>query len=438
MKTKIILASLAVLGSIELSAYTYEVNPLIGKNFTESGSLVDDSTAYGIRLNRYISDDNAIMFGYTRINDADYKRRKAASKAGRYNTSTNGTCTSNGTCGHEVPAPSTCNTGCGGNGNDNGTNNGTGNDTGSNNGAGNDTGSNNGAGNDTGSNNSAGNDTGSNNGAGNDTGSNNGTGNDTGSNNGAGNDTGSNNGTGTGGTTIPTPGTGITNLSNSSAGDTDINRFYINGLHNIHTRYSRLTPYVYGGFGYEHVSDELKDNDSQGFFNAGGGLKYNLTNRFNLLADVQGIKKFSNHDLDILGSIGIGFLFGNAFQPAPEAIVASGLEDVTPVAPVRKVTVVQVAPQPMAEPVIQEAIAPMGEYYVQMAAGFKTDMETGCKHTRDLRNAGIDYDIKYTTIRGKNAAIVVVGPYETKQEAKSHLKELRKYSKDAFVKRIKN
>ncbi len=412
MKTKIILASLAVLGSIELSAYTYEVNPLIGKNFTESGSLVDDSTAYGIRLNRYISEDNAIMFGYTRINDADYKRRKAASKAGRTNTSTNGTCTTNGTCGHEVVvAPSTCNTGY--TGTNNGTNTGTSND--------------NSANTDTGNDNSANTDTG------NDNSANTGTGNDNGANTGAGNDNGTNTGT-----VIPTPGTGIANLSNTYASDTDIDRFYINGLHNIHTRYSKLTPYVYGGFGYENVSNELLDNDSQGFFNAGGGLKYHLTDKFNILADVQGIKKFSNHDLDILGSIGVGFLFGNAFQPAPEAVVASGLEDVTPVAPVRKVTVIQVAPQPAAAVVIDEAVAPMGEYYIQMAAGFKTDMETGCKHTRDLRDAGIDYDIKYTTIRGKNAALVVVGPYDTKEEAKSHLKELRKYSKDAFVKRIKN
>jgi septal ring-binding cell division protein DamX len=418
MKTKIILASLAILGSIELSAYTYEVNPLIGKNFTESNSLVDDSTAYGIRLNRYISEDNAIMFGYTRINDADYKRRKADAKAGR---STNGTCTTNGTCAPKpstcnTPAPSTCNTPATSTCNTSfsGTNSNT----------------------NTGSASNSNTNTGSASNSNTNTGS--------ASNNGANTGSASDNGTNPG-TVIPTPGVGISNLSNTYSGDTDIDRFYINGLHNIHTQYSKLTPYVYGGFGYENVSNELKDNDSQGFFNAGGGLKYNLTDKFNILADVQGIKKFNNHDLDILGSIGLGFFFGNAFQPAPEAVVASGLEEVTPAAPVRKVTVVQVKPQPVVVAEVAKIVtddkveaAPTGEYYIQMAAGFKTDMETGCKHTRDLRDAGIDYDIKYTTIRGKNAAIVVVGPYDTKEEAKSHLKELRKYSKDAFVKRIKN
>ncbi len=404
MKKKIILASLVVLGSIELSAYTYEVNPLIGKNFTESSALVNDSTAYGIRLNKYISEDNAIMFGYTRMNNVDYKRRNTSAKSER----TSGNCHID-PCKPICP-PKTCPT--------EGTNAGGGNETGTN------SGSNTGNATDTNSGSNTGNATDTNSGSntGNTTDTN------TGSNTGAG--TGTDGGSNTGG------GTDIGNLGTSHTSDTDINRFYINGLHNIKTKYSRLVPYVYGGFGYEHVENELADNDSQGFFNAGGGLKFKVNDRFNLVSDIQGIKKFRSHDFDILGSIGVGYLFGSLFQPEPESLVASGLEDIQPVTPKREITVIKVAPQPLA--IAPVMAAPTGEYYVQMAAGFKTNMETGCKHTKDLRDAGIDYDIKYTTIKGRNAALVVVGPFETKEEAKSQLPSLRRYSKDAFVKRIKN
>ncbi len=159
-----------------------------------------------------------------------------------------------------------------------------------------------------------------------------------------------------------------------------------------------------------------------------------INDQFSLVSDIQGIKKFNNHDLDILGSLGIGYLFGNAFQAEPEAVVVSGLEDIAP-APTRNITVVEVEPQATVAPI--QAL-PMGEYYVQMAAGFKTNMETGCKHTKDLRAAGIHYDIRYTTIKGKNAALVVVGPYNTRKEAKADLPRLRKYSKDAFVRKLKN
>ncbi len=438
MTKKIVLAGLAILGSIQLSAYTYEVNPLIGKNFTESGSLVDDSTAYGIRVNKYISEDNAIMFGYTRIDNADYKRDANLKSTKSIRCNTEPTACPPKPCPTPNCPPKTDdsshNGSAGGSGATGG--NGTG---GSGASGGNGTG-----GNGTGGNGTDGSGTSGGNGAG-------------GSGASGGNGTGGN---GTGGTVVPTPGTGITNLGTANSQETDINRFYINGLHNIKTKYSRLVPYVYGGFGYEHVSNELLDNDSQGFFDAGAGLKFRMNNKFSLISDVQAIKKFKNHDLDILGSLGVAYLFGASLAPEPETTVVSGLADTLPaLTPKREITIIKVQPQAIAATEVEpqttvmaddkiravsyaneyneNSSLPTGEYYVQMAAGFKTDMETGCKHTKDLRAAGIHYDIKYTTIKGENAALVVIGPYATRAEATSHLPELKQYSKDAFVKRIK-
>ncbi len=422
MTKKIILAGLMVLGSVELSAYTYEVNPLLGKNFTESGALVDDSTAYGIRINKYISPYNAIMFGYTRMDNVDYKGRATTTKkTSSYTGCPPKTCPPK-TCPPTTSSSTNCGTTNTANTNNSGTNS-----------------SNSSANNSNNQNNSG---TNSSNSSVNNSNNQNNTGTNS-SNSSTTNNTNHNNNTTNGSTSNTTgtnsgKGTGVTTLGSSRTYSTDINRFYINGLHNIQTSYSRLVPYVYGGFGYEHVENEFADNDSQGFFNAGGGLKYRVNDRFSLVSDIQGVKKFKSHDFDILGSVGVSYLFGSLLQVEPKPVVNAGLEDVHPAPVKREITVVKVAPQPVETAPIVVDVAPKGEYYVQIAAGFKTDMETGCKHTRDLREAGIDYDIKYTTIKGKNAALVVVGPFETREEAKAQLPSLRKYSKDAFVRKIKN
>ena len=425
MKTKIFLAGLAILGSIELSAYTYEVQPLVGQNFTESGSAVDDSTAFGLRLNKYISDDNAIMFGYTRIIDADYNRN-VTSRVIRSTRSCDvapcapvvvDTCAPQYNCD---PKPDNCNSndGCDDDNNWNDDNDNDWNDDIA------DAGNNaNG-----GSNNANDGANGGNNGAADNS--------NGGGDNGMAGANGSNVNGGNGDAveiaqpTKPakklTP--KVTNLGKSSkSASTDIDRFYINGLHNITTNYSRLTPYVYAGFGYERVDHEYNDLKSQGFFDAGLGLKFGITDRVSLLADVQGIKKFRDNDLDVLASLGLGFFFGGSSQVAPETQVT----EVAPT-PKREITIVKVKTTTTVEAL------PAGDYYIQLAAAFKSDIEEGCHFTDELKEEGIDYQVKYMTIKGKNASVLVTGPYASKEDAKEELFKIRKISKDAFIRTIQD
>jgi septal ring-binding cell division protein DamX len=409
MKTKIFLAGLAILGSIELSAYTYEVQPLVGQNFTESGSAVDDSTAFGLRLNKYISDDNAIMFGYTRIIDADYNKNVTSRVIRNSRSCDVDPCAPQNNCD---PKPDNYNSNDGYN--DNGYNNDWDNDADENDGAVNPT--------------------------------------EAGANNGAAENDGAAEAAEAGAnsnaveiaqphkpTKKMTP--KINNLGKSSkSASTDIDRFYINGLHNITTNYSRLTPYVYAGFGYERVEDEYNDLKSQGFFDAGLGLKFGITDRVSLLADVQGIKKFRDNDFDVLASLGLGFFFGGASQVAPEIDAT----DVTP-QPKREITIVKVKPttttvvdvKPTTTTVVNiEPTAPAGNYYIQLAAAFSSDIEKGCHFTDELKKDGIDYQVKYITIKGKNASVLVTGPYATKEDAKEELFKIKKISKDAFIRTI--
>ncbi len=411
MKTKLLIAGLAVLGSISLSAYTYEVQPLVGQNFTESGAAVDDSTAYGIRINKYISQDNAIMFGYTRITDADYNKNviKAIRKNGR--SCGIDPCKSepvdpckNDPCKSAPVYTDSCDVEPCKQGNTNSSSN-TNNPANGQNVA------------DMGDVNNPAN----------------------GQNVADMGDANQPHMPVDNNTKKPTkklePKKSVLN-SGTSGVSTDIDRFYVNGLHNINLNYNRLTPYIYAGFGYERVDKEYNDLKSQGFFDAGLGLKFKITDRVNILADVQGIKKFRDNDLDILASLGLGFFFGANTQSAPEVEAAK----VVPQETKREITIIKVKPETVPTNAVpaemDEAVVPSGDYYIQLAAAFKTDIEKGCHFTDELKKEGIAYDVKYITIKGKNVSILVTGPYSSREEAKEELAKIRTISKDAFIRKI--
>ena len=418
MKTKYILAGFALFGAINLSAYTYEVQPLIGKNFTENGAAVDDSTAYGLRINKYISPNSAIMFGYTRIDGADYNKnviqkivksnRSCGANPCTQKPSTTDHCTVTDPDDDNYNNCSSSKNGCGKCGLEENTDS---------------------AKNSAESSHSNNKD-------------------DKPTPSGA-----NGNGNGNGSKAQPHKPTKIVKPKNklkpkikdlgksTKRASTDVDRFYINGLHNIDSGYSRLIPYVYAGFGYERVDREYNDYKSQGFFDAGLGVKFGINDKVSLLADVQGIKKFRDNDFDILASLGLGFFFGTNNQVAPKTTT---INIVPKKEPVRKITIIKIKPKTETKTlVVKEApkkvkSSKSGEYYIQLAAAFKKDVADGCHFTEEMDKEGISYSVKYTKIKGKNASVLVTGPYSSKEEAKEELAKIRKISKDAFIRRFKD
>ncbi len=437
MKTKIFVAGLAICSSIGLSAYTYEVQPLIGQNFTEDGAAVDDSTAFSLRVNKYISPNNAIMFGYTRISDADYNKN-IIKKIGKSNRScginpckpTIDPCAqkTNPCATPKVDPCATktnpCTTNYDNDDNYYYDNDNSSSQSNSDNDYNTDAGNGNSNGSNANNNNSAGSNANNNNGAG-----------STNQNN-ANNNQKPHKPTVNKPTHKLTPDNTGSLSKNSKKVSTDVDRFYINGLHNIDLEYSRLKPYVYAGFGYERVDKEYNDYKSQGFFDAGLGLKFGINDKVSLLADLQGIKKFRDNDLDILASLGLGFFFGANQQVAPETTVVA----VAPKAePVREITIIKVKPKTnTSKKKINTVSTTKGNYYIQLAAAFKQDVAEGCHFTEEMDKEGIAYDVKYTTIKGKNASVLVTGPYSSREEAKEELAKIRKISKDAFIRKFKN
>ncbi len=94
----------------------------------------------------------------------------------------------------------------------------------------------------------------------------------------------------------------------------------LSGQYETSTDY-KLSPYVFGGLGYESVSDGVKCFDSNPFLQLGAGLKYALTPKINLLGEVKGLQVLGgdNQDNELLASVGVNFLLGamNLSKPAP-------------------------------------------------------------------------------------------------------------------------
>jgi cell division septation protein DedD len=214
------------------------------------------------------------------------------------------------------------------------------------------------------------------------------------------------------------------------------------------------------------------NDDSQVFYNAGVGVKFGLTDRVNLVTEVKGIHKVENDDDDIIGTVGVGVKLGtieksrpkcdnsqamslNEFakmcktapQAAPMPAPAQKLQsepqvvqqsEVVEQAPVEEVVdekvkcVVDVQAPETAVETSESANIPEG-FYVQMAALFKGNGEM---LTSRLERKKYPYVLYNTERFGKEATLVLVGPYESRKEAAVALRYLKRLSAKAFVKRF--
>jgi len=96
----------------------------------------------------------------------------------------------------------------------------------------------------------------------------------------------------------------------------------ISGQYETSTDY-KLSPYVFGGVGYESVSDETKCLDSNPFLQLGTGLKYALTNNINLLGEFKALQMLGgdNQDNELLFSLGVNFPMNAPIVEAPAPVI---------------------------------------------------------------------------------------------------------------------
>ncbi len=438
---------------IRKKSFLYELDLLAGRNWADDDSVLKDATPVGIHLSRYITDDVAIQIGYDRIFDADYKFSSNTRSVRNTDQATAADCPDGYYCVC-VPCPDnstdTDNQDNVDNPNDNV-------DTGDQN-------YDNGGDTDTGNNLPA--DDGSINDNGDYTDNNDdNTGSDTGNDNNSGEDNTTPDNTDT--TTPPVSNTSLYGTTRS----TDVDRFYINALKEVHRDNTRIIPFFFAGLGYEHVNDKNLGIDSQGFFNAGGGLKYKLDDKFRLVSEAKAIRKFKDSDIDIVAMLGVGMLFGQHEQKplSPQAPVSTNLEpkpqqqdlslvllDAQPqpkpetkpaaITEIRPVVTAPAVPTPSVKTIIAEqntppvpetAPAPVIEddaYYIQIA--IVTTEQSMQEYLDRLRKSGLPYTTKSVKIKNKEGHRILAGPYISRTEAAEDLKRVKKIERDAFIRQI--
>ena len=259
-------------------------------------------------------------------------------------------------------------------------------------------------------------------------------------------------------------------------GKTDIERGTLNAVYEVTGH--RVRPYGVVGVGYERTHDDSlhtvtnNNDDSQVFYNAGVGVKFGINDNIDLVTEVKGIHKAENGDNDIIGTVGVGVKFGETAQKEPvcAAPKALSLQEFakmckTPVAKPVTVTPQEVATMPVQQVVAthenvpaqmsvqedqtpencvveveadQSVEVPSGDVvpegsYVQMAALFKGN---GDLLTSKLEHKHYPYILHNTKRFGKDATLVLVGPYASAKEAGVALKYLKRLSRKAFIKRF--
>ena len=90
--------------------------------------------------------------------------------------------------------------------------------------------------------------------------------------------------------------------------NTHISRLYLNGLKE-YTINKKAKLYGIAGFGYEYISNEKVNNNSNPFGQIGVGIKYAINNTLSLKCDIRYLAKIDG-DRDVVYTMGISIPFG--------------------------------------------------------------------------------------------------------------------------------
>ncbi len=226
----------------------------------------------------------------------------------------------------------------------------------------------------------------------------------------------------------------VVSSTKASLKDTPADRIYINGLYEI-ANDNALFPFVYGGLGYENVTDEAYAAESGGFANLGGGLKYKISDTLNLIAETKALKKFSNSDLDIMAGLGLGLVFGgNADVDEFE----TGYDDDIVNSIAYQDSGYDAEPSIVQTNYNQTPQANSDTYYIQIATLYENNLGAdSARYIRSLEANGLNYETKETTIRGRSVELLLVGPYFSDANARADLSKAKRVEKSAFIKKIR-
>jgi opacity protein-like surface antigen len=251
---------------------------------------------------------------------------------------------------------------------------------------------------------------------------------------------------------------------NRAGATTDLLRGMVSIQKDIPTK-GRVTPYVFGGLGGEKIyKPEATTNvDSQMFYNGGAGLRYNVNDKVDLVAETRVIRKVEDDDTDIIGNVGVGFKFGNRAKSIQDLAALTPPKPVTPVAPVAPVAPPAVIEEPVEEAPsiivgsLDEKESAVSEEVIDSDCGDVADVTATCGSDRDTSSSSVSsgYYIQvislarnstdpitrrldskgfaYTLEDNGSNTRVLVGPYSSRSAARSALRRLKRIRRDAFI-----
>lgn len=108
--------------------------------------------------------------------------------------------------------------------------------------------------------------------------------------------------------------------SSKNAGNVDVDQYGLDGIYYFSISQDALEPYIAVGAG-AGVYDYSFDDKDELQLNAGGGIRYYMTERVSLRADIRAIYGEDDDTVDSLASIGISFFFGQGGEKrGPEPV----------------------------------------------------------------------------------------------------------------------
>ncbi|PZT48392.1 calcium-binding protein [Helicobacter valdiviensis] len=110
--------------------------------------------------------------------------------------------------------------------------------------------------------------------------------------------------------------------------DTDVNRFYMNVVKEFEV-WNKVSPYILGGFGYEHISDSLYSVDSAIFGQYGVGLRWEAFENLHLKTELRHLISFDGRS-DVVAMLGFSIPFGKFQKEEPQVSIAPSKPEVAP------------------------------------------------------------------------------------------------------------
>ncbi len=96
-------------------------------------------------------------------------------------------------------------------------------------------------------------------------------------------------------------------------GKTDIERGSLNLYYDVFSD-AKVSPYLFAGAGYEQLHRTYKNIKSQPFYQAGAGLRMDLTKSIELSTEAKYLKKSKTKTKEFIATMGIGVIVGNECQ----------------------------------------------------------------------------------------------------------------------------